>query len=87
MEDFNARDVFSPERERTIVLLSAFINFVKFTEQYCDAFLKELRQRSDELEIQRDDVADQLNEIQQKYDELKYVTCFLFVYTLYSNNT
>jgi kinetochore protein Nuf2 len=73
VEDFNSRDLFSPERERTIVLLSAFINFVKFTEQYCDAFLKDLRERSDTLIIQRDDAADQLNEIKQKFDELKYV--------------
>ncbi|KAF8197413.1 Nuf2 family-domain-containing protein [Pholiota molesta] len=71
VEDFNSRDLFSPERERTIVLLSAFINFVKFTEQYCDAFLKDLRERSDTLIIQRDDAADQLNEIKQKFDELK----------------
>lgn len=73
VEDFNSRDLFSPERERTIILLSAFINFVKFTEQYCDVFLKDLRERSDALIIQRDDAAEQLNEIKQKFDELKYV--------------
>ncbi|KAF8964092.1 Nuf2 family-domain-containing protein [Flammula alnicola] len=70
VEDFNSRDLFSPERERTIVLLSAFINFVKFTEQYCDAFLTDLRERSDALIVQRNDVVDQLNEIQQKFDDL-----------------
>lgn len=71
VEDFSAKDLFSPERDRTIVLLSAFINFVKFTEQYCDPFLKDLRERSDALIIRRDDVADQLNEIRQSFDELK----------------
>ncbi|KJA27315.1 hypothetical protein HYPSUDRAFT_35161 [Hypholoma sublateritium FD-334 SS-4] len=71
VEDFSAKDLFSPERDRTIVLLSAFINFVKFTEQYCDPFLKDLRERSDALIMRRDDVADQLNEIRQNFDELK----------------
>ncbi|KDR81395.1 hypothetical protein GALMADRAFT_239264 [Galerina marginata CBS 339.88] len=70
VEDFNSRDLFSPERERTIVLLSAFINFVKFTEQYCDAFLKDLRERSDALIVQRDNIAEQFNEVQAKCDEL-----------------
>jgi kinetochore protein Nuf2 len=71
VEDFNARDLFSPDRERTNLLLSAFINFVKFTEQYCDTFLKDLRERSDALIVQRDNIADQLNETEAKFNELK----------------
>jgi len=71
VEDFSSRDLFSPERERTTILLSAFINFVKFTEQYCDSFLKDLRERSDALIIQRDDAAEQLKEIQERIDEIK----------------
>ncbi|KAF4614761.1 hypothetical protein D9613_002858 [Agrocybe pediades] len=71
VDDFNAKDIFSPERERTIVLLSAFINFVKFTEQYCDAFLKDLKERSDSIIVQRDGIAAQLNEVQGKLDNLK----------------
>ena len=70
VDDFNSRDIYSPERERTLVLLSAFINFVKFTEQYCDAFLKDLRDRSDALIVRRGDVTARLNEIQDKVDAL-----------------
>ena len=73
VEDFNSRDIYIPERERTLILLSAFINFVKFTEQYCDAFLKDLRDRSDTLIVQREDVTAELNEIQDKIDELTWV--------------
>jgi len=73
VDDFNSKDLHSPEKERTIVLLSAFINFVKFTEQYCDSFLKDLRERSDALIVQRDNVVGQLNEVQGKYGDLKYV--------------
>lgn len=71
VEDFNSRDIYSPERERTLILLSAFINFVKFTEQYCDAFIKDLRDRSDTLIVRRENVLIELNEIQDKIDELK----------------
>ena len=71
MEDFNARDLFSPDRERTNLLLSAFINFVKFTEQYCDTFLKDLRERSDALVVRRGNIADQLNETEAKFNELR----------------
>lgn len=63
----------NPERERTTVLLSAFINFVKFAEQYCDAFLKDLRERSDALIIQRDNITDQVNELQEQIDTIKCV--------------
>jgi kinetochore protein Nuf2 len=70
VEDFNSRDIYSPEKERTINLLSAFINFIKFTEQYCDAFLKDLRDRSNTLIVRREDVTARLNEIQNKVDEL-----------------
>jgi kinetochore protein Nuf2 len=70
VEDFNSRDIYSPERERTLMVLSAFINFVKFTEQYCDAFLKDLRDRSDTLIVRREDVTARLKEIQDKVDEL-----------------
>lgn len=71
VEDFNAKDLFSPDRERTLILLSAFINFVKFTEQYCNAFVKELRSRSDAIIIERDQVSDQLVEIRRKIDAMK----------------
>jgi kinetochore protein Nuf2 len=70
VDDFNSRDIYSPERERTLRLLSAFINFIKFTEQYCDTFLKDLRDRSDTLIVRRDGVTARLKEVQDKVDEL-----------------
>ena len=73
VDDFNSKDIYSPERERTLILLSAFINFIKFTEQYCDAFLKDLRDGSDTLIVRREDVTARLNEIQDKIEELTWV--------------
>ncbi|KAF9456033.1 Nuf2 family-domain-containing protein [Collybia nuda] len=71
VEDFNAKDVFNPERERTLILLSAFINFVKFTEQYCNAFVKELRDRSEAVIVERDQINEQLNDIQHRIETFK----------------
>ncbi|RDB21520.1 putative kinetochore protein NUF2 [Hypsizygus marmoreus] len=71
VDDFNAKDIFSPDRDRTLVLLSAFINFVKFTEQYCNAFVKDLRERSESVIIERDQVREQIIEISSNIEALK----------------
>lgn len=54
-------------------LLSAFINFVKFTEQFCDSYLKDLHERSDALIAQRHDIDDETKEIQENIEEIKCV--------------
>ncbi|KAJ7734926.1 Nuf2 family-domain-containing protein [Mycena maculata] len=71
VEDFCAKDIQSPERERTLFLLSAFINFVKFTEQFCEPFVKKLRNRSDEIVAERDRVSRRLTEITQEINTMK----------------
>jgi kinetochore protein Nuf2 len=73
VDDFNLRDIHFPERERTMILLSAFINFLKFTGGFCDEFLKDLHEDSDALVVQRGNIGDKVREIQEKVDELKYV--------------
>ncbi|KAG5650919.1 hypothetical protein H0H81_010526 [Sphagnurus paluster] len=76
VEDFNAKDVFSPERERTLILLSAFINFVKFTEQYCNAFVKDLRDSGEAITMERDQVSEKLAEIERNISAMKYEAQF-----------
>ncbi|EAU92622.2 hypothetical protein CC1G_01667 [Coprinopsis cinerea okayama7 len=71
IDDFNAKDLSSPERDRTLVILSAFINFVKFTEQYCEAFVKDLRDRSATLLLERDQLIGQVEDIQRAIDVLQ----------------
>ncbi|KAJ7231452.1 Nuf2 family-domain-containing protein [Mycena haematopus] len=71
VEDFCAKDIQSPERERTVYLLSAFINFVKFTEQFCEPFVKKLRDRSDEIIAERDRISRRLTGITQEIDVMK----------------
>lgn len=71
VEDFNLKDISSPERERTLILLSAFINFVKFTEQYCNSFVKDLTDRSSTLIVERDQISQQLAEVEQSIEEMR----------------
>lgn len=49
---------------------------MKFTEQYCDSFLKDLRERSDAINVQRDNMVEQIREVKEKIDEIKYVISF-----------
>ena len=57
--------------ERTIDLLSAFINFIKFTEQWCDPFIKELRDKSAAMLSEREQVTLELEQVQEKIKVLK----------------
>ncbi|KAK7023807.1 Nuf2 family-domain-containing protein [Favolaschia claudopus] len=71
IQDFCSKDIQFPERERTVQLLSAFINFVKFTEQFCVPFVEKLRERSDEIVTERERVSRRLEAITQEIDALK----------------
>jgi kinetochore protein Nuf2 len=71
INNFCAADMSYPERERTIDLLSAFINFIKFTEQWCNPFVKDLRDRSSAMITEREQVALELEAVQEKIQGLK----------------
>lgn len=66
LDDFTSSDIYRPTRERTIRLLSAFINFVKFTEQDSNSFAKAIRERSDGILLERDTIAEQLSLVKRK---------------------
>ncbi|KAJ3867566.1 Nuf2 family-domain-containing protein [Lentinula novae-zelandiae] len=71
VEDFSSYDISKPTKERTLLLLSAFINFVKFTEQLCNPFVNELVNRSNALLVDRDQVSSKLAQTQKQIQELK----------------
>ncbi|KAJ4488227.1 Nuf2 family-domain-containing protein [Lentinula aciculospora] len=71
VDDFSAYDIFKPTKERTLLLLSAFINFVKFTEQLCNPFVNELANRSDALLVERDQISSKLVQVQKQVLELQ----------------
>jgi kinetochore protein Nuf2 len=58
--------VSHPERERTIDLLSAFINFIKFTEQCCDALVKSLRDKSMDIINEREQISHALSDSRER---------------------
>ncbi|PCH34940.1 hypothetical protein WOLCODRAFT_141390 [Wolfiporia cocos MD-104 SS10] len=67
---FCAKDLNSPEPERTRAIFSAFINFVKFSEQ-CETFITGLRERSAGMVEERDSVAQQLTDAHRKIAYIK----------------
>ncbi|KAL0947262.1 hypothetical protein HGRIS_013383 [Hohenbuehelia grisea] len=71
VEDFNAKDLAQPERERTLMILSAFINFVKFTEQWCSPLVKKQREDSAAIIVKRDHAAQEFKEVEVKIQIMK----------------
>ncbi|KAF8644154.1 hypothetical protein AX16_008681 [Volvariella volvacea WC 439] len=70
-DDFHAKDLSQPDRQRTLKILSAFINFVKFTEQSGEEFVKNLRQQSITIVKDRNRSAEHLEETRGKITELR----------------
>ncbi|KDQ60560.1 hypothetical protein JAAARDRAFT_553066 [Jaapia argillacea MUCL 33604] len=67
---FSSRDVTFPEPERTRDNLSAFVNFVKFSEQ-CSQFLNGARSKDGEVMQERESLALRIQERRSKLDALK----------------
>ncbi|EGO21650.1 hypothetical protein SERLADRAFT_410230 [Serpula lacrymans var. lacrymans S7.9] len=63
--DFSAKDLYMPDPERTRFILSAFINFVKFSEQ-CTPYISALREKSATLIEEREQVAQEVVHIQRE---------------------
>ncbi|TFK50121.1 hypothetical protein OE88DRAFT_1631818 [Heliocybe sulcata] len=70
MADFNSRDIYFPEAERTRLILSAFINLVKFHEQ-CAATIDEIRRKDAELESEREEAIRRLADMERELDAHK----------------
>ncbi|EIW60678.1 kinetochore-associated Ndc80 complex subunit NUF2 [Trametes versicolor FP-101664 SS1] len=70
IEDFSAKDLYFPEPDRTRAVFSAFINFIKFTEQ-SEAFINRLRNQSSAVIKERQAVLEETAELQQRVSEFK----------------
>lgn len=73
IEDFSAKDLYFPEPDRTRAVFSAFINFIKFTEQ-SEAFINRLRNQSTAVIKERQAVLEETAALEQQMSEFKYVT-------------
>jgi kinetochore protein Nuf2 len=76
IDEFSAIDLLKPTKDRVILLLSAFINFVKFTEQLCEEAVRKLSTHSETILTERDQAAKDLHEVEGKIRQLK---CDLFL--------
>jgi len=68
--DFSGKDIITPTSERTRLILSALINFVKFSEQ-CMPFVSKLRGKAADLIRERESVSDERARLQTQLAELK----------------
>lgn len=74
MPDFSLKDLSFPTPERTRLILSAFINLVKFSEQQAD-FVTALRGKSAKLVEEREKVGHELARVQAQLELIKCVLC------------
>lgn len=68
--DFSGKDIFAPTSERTRLILSAFINFVKFSEQ-CTPVVGKLRGKATDLIQEREDVSHERVRLETQLAQLK----------------
>lgn len=72
INDFSFKDLSSPDPERTRGHLSAFINFVKFSEQRAE-FIMGLREKSSRVNEERDKVLQALRIAEKEAAAIKWV--------------
>ena len=77
--DFSGKDIFTPTAERTRLILSAFINFVKFSEQ-CMPFVEKLRGKAADLIQERENVSHERARLEAQLAQLKYVLYYFSPY-------
>jgi kinetochore protein Nuf2 len=77
--DFSGKDIFTPTAERTRLILSAFINFVKFSEQ-CIPFVEKLRGKAADLIQERENVSHERARLEAQLAQLKYVLYYFSPY-------
>nr|GAT58016.1 predicted protein [Mycena chlorophos] len=70
-DEFSATDLHAPTKDRTLRHLSAFINFVKFTEQFCYPFVAKLQDSSEKIVHEHERVTRKLNEVTEEINKLK----------------
>lgn len=73
VDNFSAADIAHPTKERTLELLSAFINFVKFTEERNDTYIAGLRGGSDKLIADLAKAKDKYADLSRKVNSIKFV--------------
>ncbi|KAG7094028.1 hypothetical protein E1B28_007650 [Marasmius oreades] len=71
IEDFSALDISRPERDRTLILLSAFINFIRFTDQFCSERVNKLTHRSNAVLEEHQKMKNKLTDVRLQITDIK----------------
>ncbi len=77
MPDFSGKDILTPTAERTRLILSAFINFVKFSEQ-CMPFVEKLRGKAANLIQERENVSSERARLEAQLAQIKCDHSYFF---------
>ncbi|CDO69122.1 hypothetical protein BN946_scf185042.g24 [Trametes cinnabarina] len=70
IQDFSAKDIYFPDPDRTRSIFSAFINFIKFSEQ-SEVFINRLRNQSTAVMKERQAVMQETAELEQRMTDFK----------------
>ncbi|KAI0807066.1 Nuf2 family-domain-containing protein [Fomes fomentarius] len=70
INDFSSKDLYFPDPDRTRSIFSAFINFIKFSEQ-SETFINRLRDQSTAVIKERQAVSEEIVELEHRMTEFK----------------
>ncbi|KAI9450939.1 Nuf2 family-domain-containing protein [Lactarius psammicola] len=68
--DFSSKDIFQPTSQRTRIILSAIINFIKFSEQ-CAPVVQKVRKREEDLGQERESLIRECTRLETQLVQLQ----------------
>ena len=84
IEDFSLTDLLTPKPGRTLRILSAIINFLKYVYEECLGNVEKMEKFSERKLVERDRLRVELQARQKEFDEIKSFIAFCCVFHLYS---
>ena len=76
MPDFCGKDIFTPTPERTRIVLSAFINFVRFSQQNA-SFAAKMHGKAADMAQELESATQEGARLEAQLAQLKWVPCSL----------
>lgn len=69
--DFSSKDIFLPTSQRTRIILSAMINFIKFSEQ-CLPVVQKVRKKAEDLAQESESLMREHTRLETQLAQLQY---------------
>ena len=80
MPDFSSRDIFVPTAQRTRIILSAVINFIKFSEQ-CAPVVQKVHKKAEDLAQESESLMRERARLETQLAQLQYGSSVVFRFT------